>query len=183
MKLPAAIISRLAAFGRRLETARKPDVVIGDAADPYLLRWWVIPRNPLFNVYYHVVLRPDDDRALHDHPWVNASIVLEGGYMEVVPGNEALPPIRTKRLWRRAGSIVIRGAKAAHRLELMVRFPEPAGDYAGTVHVPARTLFITGPRLRRWGFWCPQGWRHWKDFCGVDAKGRNSGQVGRGCGE
>lgn len=26
--------------------------------------------------------RSDDDRALHDHPWVNMSILLEGTYTE-----------------------------------------------------------------------------------------------------
>lgn len=183
MKLPVRLVSLLASFGRRLEADRKPDVIIGAPSDPYLLRWWVIPRNPVFNIYYHVVKRPDDDRALHDDPWVNASIVLEGGYMEVLPANEILPPVRTRRLWRPPGSVVVRGAHAAHRLELRVRFPKPVGDYVGTEHIEARTLFITGPRLRRWGFWCPKGWRHWKDFCGVDADGRNNGQVGRGCGE
>ena len=57
---------------------------------------------------------------------------------------------------------VFRTAKFAHRLEL--------------VKGPVWTLFITGPRLRSWGFYCPQGWRHWEDFTSPD--GRN---VGRGC--
>jgi len=30
---------------------------------------------------------------------------------------------------------------------------------------------------RSWGFWCPQGWRHWRDF--VDPN--NPGQRGPGC--
>ena len=41
------------------------------------------------------------------------------------------------------------------------------------------TLFITGPRIREWGFHCPQGWRHWRDY----TKPGSYGQVGRGCGE
>lgn len=55
---------------------RKPDFVIGDLSNPYLLRWWVIPRNRFFNVYLHKFLRDDDDRALHDHPWWSMSIIL-----------------------------------------------------------------------------------------------------------
>lgn len=47
---------------------RAPDFYIGGNANPYLLRWWVIPRNRFFNVYLHKFLRDDDDRALHDHP-------------------------------------------------------------------------------------------------------------------
>lgn len=63
-------------------TRRAPDVVIGEVHRPYLLRWWVIPRNPVFNVYLHRFMRSDDDRALHDHPWSNLSILLRGSYGE-----------------------------------------------------------------------------------------------------
>ena len=54
-------------------TRRPADFVIGGAERPYLRRWWVIPRNRLFNVYLHQFLRSDDDRALHDHPWLTAA--------------------------------------------------------------------------------------------------------------
>jgi hypothetical protein len=67
---------------------------------------------------------------------------------------------------RLAGDVVGRGPRAAHRLEVLPR-------------EPATTIFITGPILRSWGFHCPEaGWRHWKDFVGLD-----TGSVGRGCGE
>jgi hypothetical protein len=59
-------------------TRRAPDFLIGGADDPYIRRWWVIPRNRWFNVYLHQFLRSDDDRALHDHPWANCSILLRG---------------------------------------------------------------------------------------------------------
>ena len=55
---------------------RPPNAIIGGPENPYLLRWWLIPRNRWFNVYLHQFKRSDDDRALHDHPWINASIVL-----------------------------------------------------------------------------------------------------------
>jgi hypothetical protein len=48
---------------------RRPDFIIGGADNPYLLRWWIIPRNRWCNVYLHKILRDDDPRALHDHPW------------------------------------------------------------------------------------------------------------------
>ena len=69
---------------RRIADRRAPDLVIGGAADPYLRRWYVLPRNPVLNVYLHHFLRSDDDRALHDHPWVNASVLLDGDYVEVL---------------------------------------------------------------------------------------------------
>ena len=49
---------------------RAPDFVIGGSDNPYLLRWFLIPRNPVFNVYLHKFMRSDDDRALHTHPWL-----------------------------------------------------------------------------------------------------------------
>ena len=131
---------------------RAPDFIIGDS---YLLRWWVIPRNPFFNIYLHRIGRNDDDRALHDHPWWNISIVLKGAYREHMPDG-------TRVLKR--GAWALRGATALHRLEV--------------VKGPVWTLFITGRRVREWGFQCTKGWVHWKDFTTVD--GRN---VGKGCGE
>jgi len=38
---------------------------------------------------------------------------------------------------------------------------------------------MTGPRVREWGFHCPNGWRHWKDFVSQE----NKGEQGVGCGE
>jgi len=138
---------------------REPDFYIGGKENPYLLRWWVIPRNRFFNIYLHKFLRDDDDRALHDHPWVSLSTILRGGYVE-----HTATEIRR----REAGNVVFRRAKHAHRIELL----RSHGKL-----LPAWTLFITGPRIREWGFHCPQGWVHWKDFTSeVD-----SGNVGRGC--
>ena len=137
-----------------LMASRKPDFVIGD---DYLRRWWVVPRNPFCSVYLHEILHSDDDRALHDHPWENISVLLAGGYVEHTPAG---------RFERKAGDVVTRPADAMHRLEVV------PGQRAVS-------LFLTGPRVREWGFGCPQGWRHWTDF--VDS--RDKGQVGRGCGE
>lgn len=148
-----ALISRV--------TRRPPDFIIGGHDDPYLLRWYLIPRNRLFNIYLHKFLRDDDDRALHDHPWFWCSILLHGGYVEHThdwfQGYWA-PSVRVASPWR------------AHRIEL---FDDSAGRRA-----PAWTLFITGPRIREWGFHCPErGWVHWREFTAAD----DSGSVGRGC--
>lgn len=142
----------------------QPHQVIGDADNPYLLRWYVIPRNPLFNVYLHKFLRDDDDRALHDHPWWFISLILRGGYVEVKETDDGNLTMQTRtapfarnstRSWRRRG-IAYRPAKHRHRVAL-----EHGRDDAGRVsstapRVPCWTLIITGPRTREWGFWCPQ---------------------------
>jgi hypothetical protein len=149
--------------------ARPPHFTIGNASSVYMRRWYVIPRNRLFNIYLHEIRRSDDDRALHDHPWVNVSIVLKGRYREIMP---LTPPTEDHTLpyqiekWRTRGSIVLRRPTAAHRLEI------EDGK-------PCWSLFITGPNVRTWGFWCPRGWKPWQQF--VDMS--NTGAVGPGCGE
>lgn len=149
---------------------RKPDFIIGGADNPYLLRWWIIPRNRFFNIYLHKIIRDDDDRALHDHPWWNVSILLRGAYIEVMPHKRHMVtpfmrltdlPVTSKV--RKAGSIVFRRGISAHRLEV--------------ARGPVWTLFITGPVIREWGFHCKQGWRHWKEFVNPN----NIGERGRGC--
>lgn len=123
----------------KFRKTRTPDFIIGDN---YLRRWWIIPRNRFFNIYLHEINKSDDDRALHDHPWWNLSIVLQGGYTEVVPSGSYL---------RKAGQFILRSGKTLHRLVI------PKGGQAVT-------LFITGPNYRPWGFACPKGWRPWKSF-------------------
>jgi hypothetical protein len=76
-----ATLPELQAWARSV-MERKPDFVIG--AD-YLRRWWVIPRNRWFNIYLHRIRHDDDDRALHDHPWANITLVLKGAYVEHTP--------------------------------------------------------------------------------------------------
>lgn len=162
---------------RLLTPKRPPDRIIGGADDPYMHRWHVIPRNPIFNVYLHHFMRSDDDRALHDHPWWNASWLLQGRYKEVVPmSGEPDDSLHVTR-YREAGDFAFRRASAAHRVELhreMWTLPWP-----GSREIPCWTLFITGPRFREWGFWCPKGWRHHSDYAKVLPGGVS--EIGRGC--
>lgn len=151
------LVARLARWAERTMASRPPDFVIGSKTDPYLLRWFVVPRNRFANIYLHRILKSDDDRALHDHPWTNASLILAGGYVERTSTTVA---------HRRVGDVVFRRAVTAHRLLV-------------APSTPAVSLFVTGPLLRTWGFHCPRGWVPWRDF--VDD--RDSGNVGRGCGE
>lgn len=68
----------------------QPHQIIGGEERPYLLRWYVIPRNRGLNVYLHKFLRDDDDRALHDHPWWFVSVMLWGQYVEVTDQGRAV---------------------------------------------------------------------------------------------
>lgn len=149
---------------------RPPDFVVGEAASPYLRRWWLIPRNPIFNAYLHEFRQSDDDRALHDHPWLNASLLLSGFYREHMQ-DEGGPDVERMR---HAGDVIFRRPTTAHRVELLHHI----GDGGGLQPLRACTLFLTGPRIRAWGFLCPKGWRHWRDFTNPADGGRT---IGRGC--
>ena len=54
----------------------------------YMERTWLREKRDdmVYAARVHKVKRSDHDRALHDHPWVNASVVLSGGYWEVRSG-------------------------------------------------------------------------------------------------
>ncbi len=148
---------------------RKPDFVVGSAEDPYLYRWWVIPRNKYLNIYLHKFLRSDDDRALHDHPWPSLGVILWGRYREHMP--------KDRYNWIKHGNRdqivktryplqpVYRNANHIHRIELM------QGK-------PVWTLFLTGSWTRDWGFWCDFGFRGYKEFVSNTEAGND---VGLGC--
>jgi len=113
-----------------LEVIRSPE------GEPYLKRYtcfWT----PWFRVYLHNILRSDDDRELHDHPWKFTTYILEGGYLEHVPQGT---------LRRDPGTVVRHEAEDMHRIELI------DGK-------PAWTFVICGPKVREWGFQCTtRGW-------------------------
>ncbi len=131
---------------------RKPDEIIGEQ---YLHRWHLRRKSGSWNLYLHKYLGSDDDRALHDHPWKSISILLWGNLEEKEQN-------KTYRLWWLLPKY--RHAKHAHCIILKSPI--------------AYTLFFTFKKEREWGFHCPQGWKHWKDFTSADGQ-----QTGAGCGE
>lgn len=140
--------------------ASKPaDLVIGRGSNdvPYMERWFITrsfpERGETFPCFYVHRFSWSDQEELHDHPWDNLSIVLRGSYVEDTPAGQ---------FTRAAGHMVGRSATDTHA----IRSVEP-----GTV-----TLFMTGPRLREWGFHTAEGFVHhdlfrtWKD--GREGQGR-----------
>lgn len=160
MKILSALPKWVTSFGT-------PDVVIGEDNDPYLKRYYIIPRNRWCNLYLHQFIASDDERALHDHMYFSASLMLWGAYIEHT--------IRAGGVHRRerieAGALRLRSPWSAHRIEL-----EASADGRPR---ECWTLFLTGPRLRPvWGFHCPDaGWIPWHRFVADD----DAGVPGRGC--
>lgn len=125
---------------------------------------------------------PDPGLDLHDHPWPFVSIVLRGGYTEewaevlgrtegdwlTCPGcgcaicshrydgcrwhalctAPGLAPIQ-QRAWRRW---------SVHRMPLDVAHRITA------VEPHTITLVLRGRKVRRWGFFMPNGWVDWEDY-------------------
>lgn len=125
-----------------------------DGTRPYLLRCWLSGANAKADgevfessesVLLHHFLEPDDDGALHDHPWSFTTTILAGGYEEALPPEgwtgEVGPPIDACIARRRAGDHI---HHAAHDLHAV------AAILPGTW-----TMVATGPRVRDWCFWPP----------------------------
>ncbi len=130
--------------------------------DRYMDRLPLIPKNPFFNPYLHWWLGSDSlDRGLHDHPWWTISIHLWG------------PRLAEYCLDRAAGGWLIIRYRMLPRI--VIRSPKHAHAVVKSGPKPALTLFLTGPRVRRWGFWSRQestGWQSVDDVRRDIAAGR-----------
>lgn len=144
----------------------KPDLIIGPASNPQTLRYHLL-RWRGYQFSWHTWLRSDDDRALHDHVGWNISIILSPqGYLEVLEGGV----VKVRRAW----IPYFRRASTPHRIVL----------FDGR---PVYTLWLRGPPSREWGFHCPKGWKHWRDYCNMrgatetDSHITGHSEVGAGC--
>lgn len=105
---------------------------------------------------------------------------------------------------RDAGAVAWRRATSRHRISLPIETPDKdhrvcrhGGDdelcdcgrkwhrdcVPVTREVPCWTIFITGPKVREWGFWCGQRFVPWRIFTGSDHNVTGVGSIGAGCGE
>lgn len=97
-----------------------------------------------FNLTLHKIVRSDDP-VMHDHPWPYMTIILKGGYFEHTPLMHNGVQVGEQVRWRGPGSIILRGSKRYHWLEL-------------DNEKPATTLFFMGPQTREWGFLINNKW-------------------------
>jgi hypothetical protein len=123
-------------------------MVLAPLGKPYLFRWRMTPKGIGANVFLHLQVASDPERPLHDHPWDNQSVILVGGYDEEIHADKRNGPewdYGARRTLRK-GSVVHRQAAEAHRLILPPEIPYTL------------SLFTTGPKIREWGFYMPEGW-------------------------
>jgi hypothetical protein len=115
----------------------------------YMRRY--IFRTPWFTLRLHHILRSDDDRHLHDHPFDFTSFLLTGGYTETVPCDCGPGcPVQVRHWWP-CFSIVRKKAEDLHCLKL---------------DRPVWTLVFAGPKRREWGFATEDGWVHNEEYAG-----------------
>lgn len=90
-------------------------------------------------VRVHQILRSDNDRHFHDHPWNYCSVILRGGYLESRPLFESGIYQGLDSEWYEPGAILFRRATDWHKLYI---------DGGKTCW----TLFITTKYKQKWGF-------------------------------
>lgn len=130
----------------------------------YMERWWLFRfgrfgagesgEYGLVSARVHHILRSDNDRHFHDHPWPFVTVILRGGYWEQRPVLNAqglVTDVETQ--WHGPGSILFRRARDLHRLVL------PVGSTAWT-------LFMMGPKVQTWGFHVDGVKVPWRDYLG-----------------
>ncbi len=122
------------------------------AREPYLVRWHLISTR-WFRVFLHSILRPDEDRDLHNHPWAwGFSLVLSGSYDELgaTTGHQWWYQTVRRFSWR------------AFKLSSFHRITN--------VRPGTWTLFFAGPRVREWGFRTEGGTVvDWREYLGLPA--------------
>ena len=99
-------------------------------------RYYLVGRGNTFGLFLHRFAGSDSPTVLHDHPWAWAfSLVLAGGYREHRRRTDGT----TFSRWLRPGRLVVIRPTDFHCVELR----------DGRA---AWTLFLHGPKVRRWGF-------------------------------
>jgi hypothetical protein len=134
----------------------------------YMSRWWVFNPYPTssqnrrrwnlpISIRVHHIVRPDDDRAMHDHPWNARTIILRGWYTEKRPSD-----LSKTQLSAETQDLINRCSAQGH-YELAEYFTRRPGDTAtlrvGEYHTitdvsegGVYTLFISGKWRADWGF-------------------------------
>jgi len=141
---------------------RTPYFDIVKGGETYMRRWWLFnpydhgTRQPKYrwcpvSIRVHHIVRPDDDRHLHDHPWNARTIILRGGYLEIVDRPDEGLVMRG----RDAGQTNRIGFGQFHRI-------------AAVTDGGAYTLFISGPHRGTWGFLVGGQKVAWREYLGID---------------
>lgn len=122
---------------------------------PFITRRQVV-QTPLFSVLVSRIHGPDEGRDPHGHSRWFASLILTGGYGEIVFLDPAdLPEVRIRR--HRRWSVHVMRPGHAHLIT--------------SVRHPLRTVVIAGRHRGTWHFWTPAGRVDWREYGAGEAEG------------
>lgn len=113
----------------------------------YLFRWslW-LPFG--LSLKIHKIVRADNDRCEHDHPWWFVRVILYGGYKEIIRGKPyARLPWRPWAFWRIYPCL----PSFQHKIVKLYKKEN-------------WSLVLCGRNRGKWGFITNKGWIHWRKF-------------------
>lgn len=158
------------ALVQRAERTPYTDITSADGTDVYMRRWWLF--NPygkdangdptparwtwLPSIRIHWILRADQDRDLHDHPWNARTIVLSGWYAEERPFDSPSPG------WT---STVLKTRQSGYTGRLLFnQYHRIAAVSPGGV----MTMFFTWRKRGTWGFLVDGKKVPWREYLGIN---------------
>lgn len=158
-QLIARVLSHPLVFKYLLNRAKKTpysDIYGVEDNELYMERYWLFNPYPAsggrrrrnwfpLSVRIHRILKPDNDRNLHDHPWNARTFILKGWYTE-----------------ERRHGVFTRSQGDTARLNF--------GEYHKITKVcegGVYTLFITGKYRGTWGFLVEGSKIHYKKYLGL----------------
>lgn len=111
---------------------------------------------PFFNIYIHHILKSDQDRHMHDHPWNFRSFLLKGSYREEV----RYPPrfLVLHSYWHQAGDVIKHDRRDVHHIDL--------------VTPSVWSLVITTGKEHDWGYHTSQGWIQHEEYRNLKREGK-----------
>lgn len=172
----AYIVSRPAIAAwiiRRAKRTAYVHITSRDGKRAYMNRWWffnpnkdgdnnpITPRWPsLPSIRVHEILRPDDDKHLHSHPWQARTIVLKGWYAEE---RESDPHVEC---YREAGYTGTIRPELFHRITDVSKQGqmEPNGRGKWAPAETCTTLFFTWGKAGEWGFKVGERTVPWREY-------------------
>jgi hypothetical protein len=145
-------------------------ITSADGQDVYMERYWLFNPYPpksdgvgrrwgnwLPSIRIHRIMREDQDRHMHDHPWNARTFILRGSYREARPRADNCPAGPGEyRITRLAGETA------------SLKF----GEYHRIIAVPREgvwTMFVTGRKRGTWGFLVDGVKIQWRTYLGIDA--------------
>lgn len=187
-RLVAKLLARPAIAAWLINRAKRTPylhIMSADGAEMYMGRWWLF--NPYsrtthkpalwwfpWSIRIHHIMRPDEDRDLHDHPWNARTIILRGWYTDqrlFQPDDPVLHQLLMKASELRQSFDV-----AFQSTEYIDRRPGNTarlrhGEYHRIDQVSpggVTTLFITSKWRGDWGFLVNGVKVPWRTYTGTD---------------